>query len=104
MRGKNQLSKFQALFVLWLRHENYCGCSWRALAGHFYARYGYNLTLKPFKSRESYEGFGGNQIDGMELEEKAFRILVSEPLFLEPVDLFEIDLNKIDKKFNIKKK
>lgn len=41
------MTKLQALFVLWLRNENFCGCSWRALAANYGNRY--NLITEVIK-------------------------------------------------------
>ncbi len=90
------MTKFQALFVLWLRHESFCGCSWRALAGNYHERYNLNNELIPFECRESYKGIGANQIIGMRLEKEAFKILRSDRLIKEPVDLYECDLTLIN--------
>jgi hypothetical protein len=64
-------------------------CSWRALAGYYYVRYYEGSMWK-------YEGYGGNQIDGMQLEEEAFKILRPDILYKEPIDLGECDLTLID--------
>ena len=89
------MTKFQALFVLWLRHESMCACSWRALSGNYNARYNDGSIWK-------YKGIGGNQIDGIMLEEEAFKILFPERLFMQPIDLYDCDLMQISKEFNIK--
>ena len=83
------MTKFQALFVLWLRHEKFGSCSLRALAGNYYARYNEGTMWK-------YKGIGGNQLEGIKLEEEAFKVLRPNPLFMEPYDLFECDLTLID--------
>lgn len=91
-----KMTKFQALYVLWLRNENFQGCSWRALAGNYYARYTHDNKLITIKNRYPYNGIGGNQIDGMIIEEKAWRVLRPNPLIMETPDLFENDLTLID--------
>lgn len=92
------MTKFQALFVLWLRHEKFQSCSWRALAAHYYNRYNRDGTVKDIKDRVKFEGctFGGNQLEGIALEEEAFKILRPESLIMEPVDLFETDLTLLE--------
>ena len=94
----NKLTKFQALYVLYLRHESFQSCSWRALAGNYYSRYTFENTLIPIEDRKSYEGVGGNQIDGAMLEREAFKVLFKD---IDPSvigfgsDLFECDLTYI---------
>ena len=90
------MTKFQALYVLWLRHDTLQSCSWRALAGHFAARYGVLENTKRLSKRFVYDGFGGNQIDGMMIEAEAFKLLRPNSLFMESPDLFECDLTLID--------
>ena len=85
------MNKFQALYVLWLRHDKFQGCSWRALAGNYYARYTFENELIPIEDRNSYEGFGGNQIDGMLLEQQAFSILFKN-VDTSAVDIIDSDL------------
>jgi len=85
------MTKFQALFVLWLRHEQFCDCSWRALAGYYNARYTTGTMW-------NYTGIAGNQIYGIELEREAFEILFKD---IDPMivgmnhDLGECDLTYI---------
>lgn len=96
------MTKFQALFVLWLRHEKFKSCSWRALSAHYKNRYNSEGKLKPFEHRVNFNGstFGGDQIEGMKLEMEAFKILFPEPLFMQPFDLFEADLTQMDAKLS----
>lgn len=99
------MTKSQALFVLYLRNESMMGCSWRALAAHYQNRYDrWSEKLIPFEDREdfSFGTFGGNQIDGMELESSAYEILFDEQLLSFDGDLFECDLTQIRKEFNLK--
>lgn len=85
------MTKLQALFVLWLRHEEFCGGSWRWVAGKYYNRYKYK---QPFKD----EPTNGNQIDGIELEEAAFNVLYKDvdPMIVGYSDLYDNDLTYID--------
>ena len=93
------MTKFQALFILLLRHDSFYGCSWRALAGNYLERYTFNGDLIPKKDRVKYTGVGGNQIDGMYLEKEAFEVLLGD---VDPMivgmgyDLFECDLTYIN--------
>ena len=94
-----KMTKFQALFVLWLRHEKFYGCSWRALAWHYYNRYAITGKILDYNSRDHEDRVftpGGNQITGIELEREAFKILIPDPLFREPYDLYECDLTRIN--------
>lgn len=85
------MTKLQALFVLYLRHEKLCGGSWRWVSSKYYNRYQYNLPFNPEMS------FGGNQVDGIEIEKEAFKTLRGdEMLFMEPYDLYECDLTLLD--------
>ena len=77
------MTKFQALFVLWLRHEKFCDCSWRALAGNYYARYEKCSMWK-------YDGYDGNQLDGMQLDIDASKILGIN------TDCYDCDLTKVN--------
>lgn len=97
------MTKFQALFVLFLRHDTLGSCSWRALAAHYCNRYELETgKVKPFEERIVFNGltFDGNQITGMQLEEMVFRILRNNRQSTEAIDLYEIDLNLI--KANLK--
>ena len=69
------MSKFQALYVYYLRER--CECTWRALAAHYYNRYTEEGKLISPKDRTEFEMFtvGGNQIDGMLLCRDASDIL-----------------------------
>lgn len=85
------MTKFQALFILYLRHESKCGGSWRWIAQKYTERYSKAI---PFKLGLT---FAGNQIEGVRLEQLAFNTLRPEgPLFMEPIDLFECDLTLLE--------
>lgn len=88
------MTRFQAKYVLWLRHERYNGCSWRALDGNYHERYTYSDTLIPIENRLKYDGWGGNQICGMELEKEASKILYPN-LSGELIDLYDCDVSKL---------
>ena len=95
------MTKFQALFVLYLRHEQFCGCSWKALSAHYYNRYNFDNSLKEYKSRIKFRGIttGGNQIDGMMLEKEAHNILFKEEdidAIGMTTDLYECDLTYVN--------
>ncbi|MCP4255010.1 MAG: hypothetical protein GY775_16710 [Candidatus Scalindua sp.] len=90
------MTRFQALYVLWLRHESMGDCSYRTVASRYFKRYRYVYhKVVPM--------IIGNQLDGMELELQAFKILVPDSLFRESVDLYEINLGRIHPSFNIKR-
>lgn len=82
------MTKLQALYVLWLRNDNFQGCSWRMLATRYFKRYGEVLGKIP--------RLIGNQIDGMDLEYAAWKVLRPNSLLMESPDLFENDLTLID--------
>jgi hypothetical protein len=63
----NNITKFQALFITYLRLR--CEGSWRWVAAKYEERYTEKI---PFKMTLT---FGGNQIDGMFLCNKAGKIL-----------------------------
>ena len=67
MENTFKLTKFQALFIAYLRLK--CEGSWRWVAAKYRERY---LDKIPFNSNGT---FGGNQIDGMFLCGKASEIL-----------------------------
>lgn len=93
------MTKLQALFILWLRHEKFNGCSWRALAAHYYNRYDiFTGELIPIEKRSTFTfmTFNGNQIYGMLLENEAFKILRQDPLFIENPSLYQCDLTLIN--------
>ena len=90
-----KMTRFQALFVLWLRHEKFCGCSWRVLAARYLDRYN-----KLPNGNWAY--MKGNQIDGMELEYMAFNTLVPAD-YLGENSLYDINLENIHPSFNIKR-
>lgn len=93
------MTKFQALFVLWLRHNSFRDHSWRELAAHYYNRYKSDDTLLPFNERINFKEtpIFGNQISGRELEYRAFWTLVKPDMLMRtPVDLYECDLHDID--------
>lgn len=66
------MTKFQALYVAFLRCENKCFGSWRWVAAKYDERYKQKI---PFNYNMIY---GGNQIDGMKLCKKAETILQLE--------------------------
>ena len=93
------MTKFQALFVLWLRHNSLRDCSWRELAAHYYNRYKSDGTLLPFNERINFKEtpLSGNQLSGRELEYRAFWALVKPGMLMgTPIDLYECDLHDID--------
>lgn len=61
------MTKLQALFVLYWRHESLGDCSWRTLASLYYDRYGNILGKTPVMI--------GNQLDGINLELTAIKVL-----------------------------
>lgn len=63
------MTKFQALFVAFLRHDDYCNGSYRWVAAKYKRRYSEKL---PFNYKITN---GGNQIDGMELSLEASKKL-----------------------------
>ena len=86
MQLKKKMTRFQALFVFWIRNEKLQGCSWRATAANYYNRYDMSTgNLIPFKNRLIFKlfTFGGNQLDGIALCEEASKIL-----FNEKVDIY----------------
>lgn len=74
---ENKLTRFQALFIAYLRLECKCDCSWRSVAAHFNNRYNKDGSCKLLKEREDYNVFtyGGNQLEGMILCDEASKIL-----------------------------
>jgi hypothetical protein len=87
------MTKFQALYVLYLRHQDLQDNSWRMLAFWFYYRYDRNFKLKSYQERFPNDV---TQLEGIELERKAFEILRPDRLFREPIDLYECDLTLIE--------
>jgi hypothetical protein len=91
------MTKIQALFVLYLRHKNFCDCSWRALAGNYYERYDLKGNVIPYDKRIKYDGMGGNQIEGILLDQTAYGILRGEDILLgESFDLDDCDLTLLN--------
>ena len=73
------MTLFQARFIQWLTLNQ---CSIRATAGNYDARYNADGSQKTVK--EIYKGYGGNQVDGMLLRDKAIEVLEEnniEPFF-----------------------
>ena len=101
------LTKLQILWILYLRHEKFCGCSWRSLAANFYNRYNKDNTFKSLEERERFDimTFGGNQIDGMYLERLAVQQLVgvTNTVGESMYGLCDLDLNFILPEFNLKR-
>lgn len=64
------MTLFQARFIQYL---TLVGCSIRATAGNYYARYDGDGIQH--KKRIDYDGWGGNQLDGMFLRERAIDVL-----------------------------
>lgn len=64
------MTRFQALYIAYLRLECKCNGSWRWVAARFVDRYDKNI---PFKGLEMT--YGGNQIDGLILCKSASEIL-----------------------------
>jgi len=69
------MTKFQALFVYWLREK--CNCSWRALDAHFNNRYNEDGSNKKIEDKINFDTLtlGGNQLNGILLHEKSMKIL-----------------------------
>ena len=69
------MSKFQALYVAWLRIRQ--ECTWRAVDAHYNNRYWSDGQFRPYRDRVEFEGLtgGGNQVDGMLLCRGASEIL-----------------------------
>lgn len=83
------MTKLQALFVLYFRHENFEGCSWRELATRYYERYGNILGKTP--------RLIGSQLDGRLLDDTASDILKGDNvLFGDIFDLYDCDLTSIN--------
>ena len=89
------MTKFQTLFILWLRHEKFCGSSWRVLARKYSERYNELPSGNPFYMK-------GNQIDGMDLEWEAAKMLIP-PEYQGEYTLYDINLEIIHPSFNIKR-
>lgn len=73
-----EMTLFQARYIQWL---TLIGCSIRSTAGHFYGRYNQDYS---FKGLNTYEGYGGNQLDGIFLREEAIKVLEEkgvDPMF-----------------------
>jgi len=47
------MTKFQALFVYWLREK--CNCSWRALDAHFNNRYNEDGSNKKIEDKINFD-------------------------------------------------
>lgn len=76
------MTLFQARFIQWL---SLIGCSQRAIAGNYYGRYNEDGTRRNVPN--DYEGFGGNQIDGILLVEEAIKTLIKhgkDPIMDDP--------------------
>ena len=82
------MTKFQALYVLWLRHEKCQSYSWRMLVRKYYERYGIRGA--------KHSNIISSQLEGMVLEYNAWKILRPNPSYGEPLNLFEIDLSLLD--------
>jgi len=67
------MTLFQARFVQYL---TLIGCSLRATAGNYYGRYNFDWTRKVIPN--DYNGWGGNQLDGIFLREEAIKILTEK--------------------------
>lgn len=69
------MTKFQALFIKYLRIKN--NCTWRSVAANYYNRYNEDGTMKPYKERIIFEYFtiGGNQLTGRWLCDEAMKLL-----------------------------
>lgn len=74
------MTLFQARFIQYL---TLIGCSIRATAGNFYARYKYvyeGEVVTYVQHRGEYHGYGGNQIDGILLREEAIAVLTAHKI------------------------
>ena len=75
------MTKLQALFVLYLCHENFKGYSYGHMAAHYYNRYNEDGTVKEMKDRIKDEDITYNQEKskkGLELISEAFCILIPD--------------------------
>lgn len=67
------MTLFQARYIQYL---TLIGCSLRATAGHYYGRYNFDGTQKV--TLNDYNGWGGNQLDGIFLREEAINYLTEK--------------------------
>lgn len=65
------MTLFQARFIQWL--VLHVGCSLRATAGNYYGRYDRSGKFRGVVN--DYEGWDGNQLDGILLSKKAIQVL-----------------------------
>ena len=72
------MTRFQARYIQYL---TLIGYSLRATAGNYYGRYNKDGSNKGLPN--NYKGFGGNQMDGIALRERAIEKLLE--LGIDPV-------------------
>ena len=75
------MTKFQALFVLYLYHEDFKGYNSGKMAAHYYNRYNEDGTVKEMKDRIKDEDITYNQKNskkGLQLVSEAFCILIPD--------------------------
>ena len=75
------MTKLQALFVLYLCHENFKGYSYGRMAAYYYNRYNEDGTVKEMKDRIKDEDITSNQEKskkGLQLVSEAFCILIPD--------------------------
>jgi hypothetical protein len=68
-----KLTRFQARYIQFLSLND---CSLRAIAGNFYGRYNDDMTRK--NCVNDYDGWGANQLDGIELVEACIEYFKKE--------------------------
>ena len=75
------MTKLQALFVLYLYHEDFKGYNSGKMAAHYYNRYNEDGTVKEMKDRIKDEDITSNQEKskkGLQLVSEAFCILIPD--------------------------
>lgn len=89
------MTRFQARYVQYL---TLVGCSLRATAGNYYGRYNSNGTCK--NKPNNYDGWGGNQLDGIFLRKNAIKTL--SELGIDPIiSVYDNNIGYEDDSYNL---
>lgn len=84
------MTKFQAIFILWLRHPNFCDYSFELVQYHYYNRYNFDGTRKSIDEQNNKTSLSNNIAEknkGIRLVSEAYNLLNRKQHVLNFIDL-----------------
>lgn len=88
------MTKFQAIFILWLKHQSFCNYSFELVQHHYYNRYNFDGTRKSINKQKNGVYVNKNineKIIGINLVYDAYTLLSNKKQILS----LDIDLKDI---------